>query len=499
MRLSLKLIYLLLFVAFSFKPAPAQEQLGLVTGNYAGINGLTLNPSSGMTSKLYLDVNIASANVFSQNNFLYMRKENYYLPDFFKKGYQLPLHPVEGIEGDRPFYLYGGDHPKQFHTYVEAMGPSFMVSNNQISYGLYTSSRVVSNVRNLPLDMANFFYYGIGYDPQHMERYSHKDKYTISALGYTEIGLVSSYTFKGYSKEMISVGGAFKLLYATTGIHYKGGPIDYMVPDGETINIYNFNGDINYAAPLDYSNNQLGGDRVQGRGVAFDLGITFQKNYSWPSNVRYRKPCFQRYEKYKYRIGLSLLDIGKIWFNENARSYSYVNSSGVFNNADSIQNLITTPDELIQQMNNHLCGSEDCKLPANSFFMNPPAAVSLQFDYHIKENWYVNSTYIQSLPVGAYQVYRPSVLAVIPRYESRILEVAVPVSLYDYEWPRLGLAVRIYNLTIGTEKLTGFFNYWDFSGLDLYVGLKFNLEKGFCRGKYRAVPCPDLPEVQKIK
>jgi hypothetical protein len=78
-------------------------------------------------------------------------------------------------------------------------------------------------------------------------------------------------------------------------------------------------------------------------------------------------------------------------------------------------------------------------------------------------------------------LYRPAQLSVTPRYETQYFEVNLPVSLYDFRYPRMGVAARIWFLTLGTDNLLGFLNLTDFTGFDLYVSVKFNFLKGKCR------------------
>jgi hypothetical protein len=80
-------------------------------------------------------------------------------------------------------------------------------------------------------------------------------------------------------------------------------------------------------------------------------------------------------------------------------------------------------------------------------------------------------------------VHRPAELSITPRYETRWLEVSLPVSLYDWYLPRVGLAIRVYGFTIGCDKLGGFFNFNDFTGMDVYFSIKYFLDKGLCRTK----------------
>ena len=47
--------------------------------------------------------------------------------------------------------------------------------------------------------------------------------------------------------------------------------------------------------------------------------------------------------------------------------------------------------------------------------------------------------------------------------------------------PRIGLAARFWFFTIGTDKLLGFFNLTDFTGMDIYMSIKLNFLKGRCK------------------
>ena len=59
----------------------------------------------------------------------------------------------------------------------------------------------------------------------------------------------------------------------------------------------------------------------------------------------------------------------------------------------------------------------------------------------------------------------------------------MPLSLYNWQLVRLGLALRVYGITIGTDKLGGYFHFSDFTGLDFYLSFKVFFNKGNCRIK----------------
>jgi hypothetical protein len=119
-----------------------------------------------------------------------------------------------------------------------------------------------------------------------------------------------------------------------------------------------------------------------------------------------------------------------------------------------------------------------------------PMAVSLQFDYHFKKhkNLYIGAIWVQPVRFNMHTMRRPAQIAVIPRYETKNIEVSVPISLYEYRYPRIGLAARFSVLTIGTEKLGTYLGLGDLNGLDIYASIKINIGKGSCK-KNEPIEC----------
>src|SRR5689334_572121 len=70
----MKQLYLLLILFLIFTSARAQEMFGIANSNYAGTNGISLNPSSMVSSRLKLDVNILTLGSSFDNNYIYEPK-----------------------------------------------------------------------------------------------------------------------------------------------------------------------------------------------------------------------------------------------------------------------------------------------------------------------------------------------------------------------------------------------------------------------------------------
>ncbi|MFT4525649.1 MAG: hypothetical protein ACI9FU_000749 [Granulosicoccus sp.] len=76
------------------------------------------------------------------------------------------------------------------------------------------------------------------------------------------------------------------------------------------------------------------------------------------------------------------------------------------------------------------------------------------------------------------------ILGITPRYEIKWFEAALPISLYDYRHPQVGLAFRFYNITIGSDNILPFFFPIDVYSGNIYASVKITLfNNPACRTK----------------
>ena len=90
---------LLIVILFSVYTSHAQEMWGIAVSNYAGSNGSMINPSSIVNSKLYMDINILAADVFVDNNYVYIHGKDFSLGKYLTKNPTLPSYPPYGYAG----------------------------------------------------------------------------------------------------------------------------------------------------------------------------------------------------------------------------------------------------------------------------------------------------------------------------------------------------------------------------------------------------------------
>ncbi len=485
----IRIIFFIIILNISIVPLKAQEMLGIINSNYAGTNGVIINPSSMLSSKLYLDINIISGDIFEQNNYVYLSKSDYKFFRFFER---YPHYPVHGEQNEIAYYNIDSKDKKNAFLNLRINGPSLMLIKGDHAFGFQTDVRSATSLTNMPYDVANFIYKGIRYKPQQGINYIDKE-FDFGSLTWGEVGLSYAYAFYKRDRSYLSAGITIKRLFSYSGAYINCYNANYVVPNDTLIDINNLNAEVGFSLPMDYNNNDfpLKEDFYKGKGWGFDIGITYQKKINEIENRQYNRFCKENYQDYRYRIGLSLLDFGTIKFKKNAQKHSYNDIKYHWENIRATK--YKDINHFSKMLSSQFYNDSTASFQSKQFSIALPTALSLQFDYHYRKQWYFNSTFIYGIHlIGDGYIQRPSIISIIPRYERRNIEFDFPISLYDMKDPRLGFSARLLNFTIGTDKLRGFFNYSNFSGIDIYFSVKINFVKGHCFSLRRWEPCQNI-------
>jgi hypothetical protein len=472
----------------------SQLALGLVNGNYAGSTGTIINPSSMANTRLKSDINLFAISAFVENNYLYFPSQESSLIKLFNGVYDFHFFPKPYGQGERNVYSYYMDKSlKNIFVNTRIIGPSVMFSFNDHVFAVSSGFRVMSTTNRLSYDMANFSYYSMDFKPQH-NIYFVRDNYDMASMAWWELRFSYATVFKRSHNNHWSAGISIGPAFGYSGAYLTGGDTRYIAYNDSVLNVELLDAEFGISLPLNYENDETDffNPLIRGIGWGMDLGINWQ----------YRKRPYQkkfpgnfylkRFEDYKLKIGVSILDIGWVNFTENAEKHVYDN---VHNNWIRVNELEydNMRDEL-DETSEIFYGDPGASLQGNRFRIYMPASISVQIDYHLIDWWFLNSTLIIPTVYTSPMIERPVVLSLTPRFESRFLEINVPVVLYDFKYPRIGLSIRLEGLTVGTDNLGSFFSARDFTGSDIYISYKINLKndgknpftsKGACFNNWR--------------
>lgn len=486
LRITLTGIFIILTILLR-----SQEMWGLTTSNFAGSTGALLNPSSIVNSKLFLDINLVTADAFFKNNYAYIHNEDYALFSYFNKD---PKFPEYGPD-DMAFDHFTSKSNKFAYVSEFIKGPSAMLVYGRHGFAIHTAARVLSSMHRVPYHILNFGYYGLDYLPQQNVNYKNQE-FGAAALNVAEIGVTYAYTFRKFSYEDWSAGITAKYLFSLGGGYMYATDANYMVINDTTIDIKNLNAEVGFSIPLDYDAYYDKGNPyefpdpsglIKGTGIGIDVGVTFQNKILSYQKKRISRLCRQKYIDYTYRIGISILDLGFVNFKNNAQLHTFENVSEYWVGIDTMS--YYSLNRLTRTLSDVFYGDPNASFSGNKIRIYLPTAFSVQGDYKVYKNWYAGGVVILPLALGKSYIHRPAQVAVVPRYETPRVEFAMPLSLYSWKYPRMGLSARYEFLSLGTDDLLGLLGITNFTGLDFYLSIKFNIRKGNCGRFSRNVPC----------
>lgn len=480
----MKRLLFLLTLTLSVTCLIAQDMIGIRNSNYAGLQGLGMNPALIQNSRLDIDINLIGVGATIENDFLYLPKDSLkffgiknVIEKFGDKGY-LDEFAMSNKDG-----LYNASASLT----VSGLGGMFSIDNYKHTIAITSQARVAVSASNVQGHAAKYAVEGFAYDKLMGTLLLGKD-FEVNILGWIEYGLSYATTLYENKKGSLAGGLTLKYLQGVGAGYIRNANMDYMVIDSSDMAF----GDSTNVSSIDYGRVDYSsfeeirglGDMNNGSGFGFDIGFTydFLKDPStWQYEMDGKKETDPTLNRYKLRIGLSLVDFGRIKFNNNAATLHLETKYGFYPNwdVDKFEN----NTDFDTSMSNIFYGDPNASFREDNFTMNLPVALSLQADWNAYKNFYVNAIYVHGFQQKKTGVDRPSVLALTPRYETKWFDVSVPISYYNYtgKISRVGLALRFASFYIGSDRVGSLFGLGDMNGMDVYAGLKFSIAKNRIR------------------
>lgn len=455
----------------------AQEMWGIANSNYAGIMGLELNPASFMSYPYKREFHLVSADIMLQNDYLYLPAG---------KSPLISLITFKPISQDDIRDQFTSPS-KNAYGNLFLKFPSYAWRNDVYSWNVHLSLRQQISARDVAYHFAKFLWEGSDYVPLHeIDFKAGPFKATATSVG--EIGVTHSRVMYNYETNFVTGGATVNLLDGMTGIYIHNKNLDYTIVSDSVLNIRSLSADYGHALPNKGEYSLMNIIQPKGIGATFSVGMQWMRNrdpLAYKGGVLSKKP----FKKYTWKAGASLIDIGFIKYKNLSETFSFESDSNYWPGFDTTKFYgVAYTDSLLSQ---RLIGNPLASKDGEKFTIYTPAAISLQFDYSITPYLYANATIIHPLYAITPAVRRPAQTAITLRYERRHWEIAVPVSVYEYDAVRVGIGARIGVLVIGSDNalaLTGLTNSY---GFDLFFGIKWPLEdKGSSKKAKSGKDCP---------
>ncbi len=470
----------------------AQDFLGLQNSNYAGINGLDLQPASIVDNRYKLDILLVGDNLSFQTN-------NYAI----KAGFMNRKMDSTFIYKN---FLYSTTFPTtELFLSNRTLGPSFMLTiNEKNSIAFSMQARFMMNFDGMSKDFTKSLVEDYS-TPELMVAPMYRSGFDIKAMAWTEYGL--SYGREVYKTEThyFKAATRLKLLQGLANVQIYSAPLNYSEPTDSTISI---TGDhFGYS----YSQNLNGGDPVYQpfqKGAELGFGADIGVVYEWrphPEKHQYEMDCKKHSardeNKYKIKVGASLLDLGGIRFNRGTYSSQYSPNGG------QLQGNMFNPDHGLKSFDSTMSLAFPRTILSPTYTASLPTALSLQIDYHIWKPFFVNFTAFQALrsPYSKHNIHDISTYSITPRIDGKWFGLYIPISYNEYQLFKVGAAAMIGPFIVGTNNLGPVLWETKHSSVDFYVGLKVSSlhHKKDDRDKDKVSDaednCPEIPGICEFK
>lgn len=465
-----------------------QHLLGLSSSNYAGTNSLYLNPAFVVDNRLAVSLNLVTTDFFVTNNYL-----AYGAPYTFGKF--VTNRVPEKYRSSRGRIIFSEDYiveklngrDKRASVGTDLRGPSVLVTiDDRNAVALTSRMRVGINVLNASENVARLMRYGpmsqglVPDDAQNLSLSLNTNAFAEFGASYGRVLLNDGDWFVKGGITVKRLVGLFSDFLIAENASYR------LVRDPDptqrrrVVLIENIDAKFGYTLASAYENFRptpgwIFGNNPAGAGWGADLGLVYEyrpnyKKYAFRQKGRQRLD--PSHNKYKYRVSASLMDIGAVRYNNSAYVYRY----------DVVrQNLIVDENRFVKLKDvDGLHRAVDSTLAVgvpdrqSAFNSALPMALHLNFDVRVKPNVYVSGTWIQNLkPAQRIGMPAQSVLAIAPRYETKWVDVSMPISIIDmYSRLSVGLAARLGPLSVGTDNLGGILNIGNPRGINAYVALQ---------------------------
>lgn len=496
----------------------SQERYGYNSSFYSAITGIALNPATMVRSPFQWDVNIVGVHQYFDNNYAYLQggglfkigieglKSNKNDEDFGQNFTVFNSQTLKKGNQDAPYKFLERSHnrSRNYFSNTNVQLPGFMISKKTWSAAVSLNIRSAHSATGVPQNVTTLLWESAtAKENQNIK--VHIPRTRINGAAWSELCFSFGQVLSQRKKTTIAGAATFKIIRGSAAYFVNNKSSNYVIPNDTNFIFVDFDGKVGYAPnhlgwskadQKSYASNPGRLFKASGTGFGMDVGIYIEKarSYSQLSNEKklrnFRCPDFRcqnpKFE-YLWRLGVSLIDWGYFKNKKNAIQYNIKSENTNIPNIDTnnIERMQDVYDKYIRYFEPQLSSK-------NSFAMWLPAALSIQFDYNLYKNIYIHSIVVQALPhFNKPGVDRASSLAIVPRWDTRQIGIAIPMSFYQYYYPNIGVALRIFNkFYIGTDKLNAFLGN-RISGADLYFGFKIN--------RLKQCPKTNKAKAKKIK
>jgi outer membrane protein OmpA-like peptidoglycan-associated protein len=435
--------------------AHAQENIGMSTGNYAGSTGVWFNPASIADSRLKYDINIFGVNSYFNNNYLLVKRDAFAKRLFFKDPYNSSFEAVKNDLLEETWPVNGNVNARVETNIFFPL--SFMATTSKKSaIAFRMNNRTVNQVDSLNPELARLFFYGLSY-PELNGKDIGVDSVNYRFLNWQEVSFTYSRVMVSSKNHFLKLGVTLKWLGANAGGYIQAENAVVNFRDSTTLSLSSplikyartERADIGTFRRRDVLNN------LEDQSFGWDAGLV----YEFRANVKKFKYIDldlqeqQRRDlnKYLFRIGLSLVDMGKFTLTKKPLTNDHSADIVNWDFSDVGAHNFSDFDTAYSKQIDYIAGASP------TFTFRLPAAIIGNIDLHLMGNFYVNAAV--KAPFEGFKKTTDAFVspnrwvAITPRFEGRHFGLYVPV-VHTNKRTNIGATLRLGPFYFGSTNLS---------------------------------------------
>lgn len=461
------------FFLWSTSAVWGQTSIGYHSSNYAGLQAATVNPANAMNTRFAVDINLINWDINLSNNYLKVDTDLFNL----KKA----NNPMWDSVYNGNFQLFRAEHleetPKEsarMHQQGYALGPSFAMDIGKNTFGITTAVREYFHIDNLEKNTVQMILDELE-NPSLQNFDLNNEKFSAIASMWSELGILYGREIWNSGEHYIRGATHLKLPFAGYSAYFYADELVVNFPNDDSINVVLSDVRFGYSDNWRNLKEVINGDTInQGPfenawslinrlGINVDIGFV----YEWRPGGDADKAHHDETNKYKLKVGLSVVDLGVVNFERGTYG---ANFDDVAVNWDLNTFEANGVPEFGQLMKDSFNMTED-REPYN---IRLPTSLSLQADYNILMDLYVNFTaYIAFSPRDApLKLHALNSWSVTPRWENKWYDVGLPLVFDGYGNFGAGIAFRGGPLYLGSTNIWNYVLASQVKGLNFYGGIK---------------------------
>jgi outer membrane protein OmpA-like peptidoglycan-associated protein len=473
-----------LLVIFASSSIKAQTFTGLHASTFGGVSNVSYNPAIA-DNHFKFDMNIIGVNAKATNNYMGLNRTPLFKPDSFNASDFNNKFLKERLNGK----------DKKAYVGATVQGPlSFLFSwgkdrsnKNAIAFTYNINTVVSAGGINQPL--ARNMFWGFGKKGDSIQNYKgtsfDASNTFVNVASWLDVGLTYSRVVYNKGNNFVSVGGTLKYVQGLAGLHLEVDEFNmkYETEDSATISKAKgslYHTDISSIVDGDVTASSLFKNAVPT--VAVDLGMRYeyrpkQDDYKYDMDCKSWYKLYQ--DRYKFAVGFSIIDIGKVTFKNNPLSGDFTS-----NDANTLRGSNTYFWDIPATKLNDLASIDSLSFTRlnqtskpDKFSLWLPTTYNVYFDYHIWKGFGVNAsaTISANMSGSKNMLNRPTVFSVTPKYDHAWFGAYLPISYDLYGNFQSGLGLRLGPVTVGSSDLFGTLLKKNRFNIDIYLALKVGI------------------------